>query len=64
MDMVRQKMSAVISNITYNVELNRSLFSLEAPEGYSLVAMLTGDVAPGLVVRGVVTDAATGEPIA
>jgi hypothetical protein len=64
MDVMRQKMTVVISNIAYNVELDRSLFSLEAPEGYSLTSMLTGDVQPTLAVRGVVTDAATGEPIA
>ena len=56
MEMMPRKVTVVISNIAYNVELDRSLFSLEAPEGYSLTSMLTGDVQPTLVVRGVVTD--------
>ena len=64
MEMMPRKVTVVISNIAYNVELDRSLFSLEAPEGYSLTSMLTGDVQPTLVVRGVVTDGVTGEPIA
>ncbi len=63
---IEQSMGAettVINDITYNIELDESLFSVEPPKGYS--AVVPGeDKQPSFVVRGTVTDAATGEPIA
>ena len=57
-------LAAAITNIAYDVELDQSLFSLEPPEEYSVTTLSADDIEAGLVVRGVVTDAATGEPIA
>jgi len=55
--------TAVVNDITYNIELDESLFSVEPPKGYS-VANPEEDKQPTFVVRGTVTDAVTGEPIA
>jgi outer membrane lipoprotein-sorting protein len=55
--------TAVVNDITYNIELDESLFSVEPPKGYSAVAP-EDDKQATFVVRGVVTDAMTGEPIA
>jgi hypothetical protein len=54
---------AVVTDITYDIELDESLFSVELPEGYSIRAS-EQDKQPTFVVRGTVTDATTGEPIA
>ena len=54
---------AVVTDITYDIELDESLFNVEPPEGYS-VAAPEDDKQPNFVVRGTVTDAVTGEPIA
>jgi outer membrane lipoprotein-sorting protein len=55
--------TAVVNDITYSIELDESLFSVEPPKGYS--AVVPGeDKQPSFVVRGTVTDAVTGEPIA
>jgi outer membrane lipoprotein-sorting protein len=54
---------AVISDIAYNIELDESLFSVEPPEGYSALVS-EEDKEPQFVITGIVTDAATGEPIA
>jgi hypothetical protein len=55
--------TAIVNDITYNVKLDESLFSVEPPEGYSTSAP-EEEKQPSFVVRGTVTDAATGEPIA
>ncbi|MBL7153124.1 MAG: carboxypeptidase regulatory-like domain-containing protein [Phycisphaerae bacterium] len=55
--------TAIVSDITYDIELAESLFSVEPPEGYS-TGIPEEDKQPTFVVRGTVTDAATGEPIA
>ena len=55
--------TAVISEISYNVELDESLFIVEPPEGYSAPTS-EEDEEPEFVVTGTVTDAATGQPIA
>jgi hypothetical protein len=55
--------TAIVNDITYDIELEDSLFSVEPPKGYS-VANPEEDKQPSFVVRGTVTDAATGEPIA
>jgi hypothetical protein len=55
--------TAIINDITYDIELEDSLFSVEPPKGYS-VADPEEDKQPSFVVRGTVTDAVTGEPIA
>jgi len=54
--------TALISEIRYNVELDESIFSVEPPEGYSTAAG-EQEQEPSFVVRGTVTDAATGEAI-
>ena len=59
--------TALISDIAYDVELDESLFSVEMPEGYSAgqgEGEPEEDEQPQFVVRGTVTDAVTGEPIA
>jgi outer membrane lipoprotein-sorting protein len=53
----------VISEITYDIELDESLFSVGPPEEYS-TGSSEEESQPPFVVRGTVTDAATGEPIA
>jgi len=55
--------TAIVSDITYDIELDESLFSVQPPEGYS-TGTPEEDKQPTFVVRGTVTDAATGEPIA
>ncbi len=55
--------TAVINEISYNVELDESLFSVQPPEGYSAPAS-EEDKEPQFVVTGTVTDATTGQPIA
>lgn len=55
--------TVVVNDITYDIELEDSLFSVEPPKGYS-VASPEEDKQPSFVVRGAVTDAVTGEPIA
>lgn len=55
--------TAIVSDITYDVISDESLFSVEPPEGYSTAAP-EEDKEPTFIVRGTVTDAATGEPIA
>ncbi|MHC4739731.1 MAG: carboxypeptidase regulatory-like domain-containing protein [Planctomycetota bacterium] len=55
--------TAIVNNITYDIELDESLFSVEPPKGYSTVDP-EDDNQPTFVVRGTVTDAVTGEPIA
>jgi outer membrane lipoprotein-sorting protein len=52
--------TAVVSDINYNIEPNESLFSVEPPNGYSVVVP---DEQPKFVVNGTVKDAATGQPI-
>jgi len=54
---------AIVTDITYDIELDESLFSVEPPEGYSAAAP-DDDKQPAFVVRGTVTDAMTGKPIA
>ncbi|MHC4456316.1 MAG: carboxypeptidase regulatory-like domain-containing protein [Planctomycetota bacterium] len=56
--------TAIVSNITYNIELDESLFSVKLPEGYSVPTPEDEDAQLDFVVKGTVTDAATGEPIA
>jgi outer membrane lipoprotein-sorting protein len=58
--------TAVISDIAYDVDLaDESLFSVEPPEGYLASASEADeDTHPPFMVRGTVTDAATGQPIA
>jgi outer membrane lipoprotein-sorting protein len=53
--------TAVVSDINYNIEPNESLFSVEPPNGYSVVVP---DEQPKFVVAGTVKDATTGQPIA
>jgi len=55
--------TAIVNDITYDIELEDSLFSVEPPKGYS-VANPEEDKQPSFVVRGTVTDAVTGETIA
>ncbi len=55
--------TAIVNDITYDIELEDSLFSVEPPKGYS-VANPEEDKQPSFVIRGTVTDAVTGEPIA
>jgi len=55
--------TAVINDIRYNVKLDESLFNVAPPEGYS-TGVSEDDKQPSFVVRGTVTDAVTGEPIA
>ncbi len=55
--------TAIVNDITYDIELEDSLFSIEPPKGYS-VANPEEDKQPTFVVSGAVTDAVTGEPIA
>jgi len=55
--------TAIVNDITYDIELEDSLFSVDPPKGYS-VANPEEDKKPSFVVRGTVTDAVTGEPIA
>ena len=55
--------TAIVNDITYGIEPEESLFSVKPPKGYS-VADPMEDKQPGFVVRGTVTDAVTGEPIA
>ncbi|MHC4475735.1 MAG: L-rhamnose mutarotase [Planctomycetota bacterium] len=55
--------TVIINDITYDIGLEESLFSVEPPKGYS-VADPGEDKQPSFVVRGTVTDAVTGEPIA
>jgi outer membrane lipoprotein-sorting protein len=59
-----RKETAVISNIAYNVELDKSLFSVDLPQGYSMIASEDEDTQPQFIVEGTVTDATTGQPIA
>ena len=56
--------TTIISDITYDVELDESLFSVEPPEAYSVPTREEQDTEPGFVIAGVVTDATTGQPIA
>lgn len=57
--------TALISDIAYDVELDELLFSVEMPEEYSAgQGEPEEDEQPKFVVRGTVTDAVTGEPIA
>ena len=55
--------TAVINDITYDIELKESLFNVEPPKGYSVADPEEGKKS-GFVVRGTVTDAVTGQPIA
>lgn len=61
-DMKRQRQTVTISDIAYDVELDKSLFSVEPPEGY--IVATPGEAEPEFIVTGTVTDAATGQPIA
>ena len=56
--------TAIVNDITYDIELEDSLFSVEPPKGYSAIAPEDDNEPPTFVVRGTVTDAVTGEPIA
>jgi outer membrane lipoprotein-sorting protein len=60
-DMKLQNQSAVIGDISYDIEVNESLFSVEPPEGYALT--VPDEAEPDFVISGTVTDAATGEPV-
>jgi outer membrane lipoprotein-sorting protein len=54
--------TAVINDISYDVELDESLFNVEPPEGYLTVAP-GEDKQPKFVIKGTVTDSVTGLPI-
>jgi len=54
--------TVVISEISFNVELDELLFSVQPPDGYSAPAS-EEDKEPEFVVNGTVTDAVTGQPI-
>lgn len=53
----------IITDITYGIELDESLFSVQPPEEYS-TDTTENDKQPAFVVRGTVIDAETGKPIA